>query len=296
MRIATSTLFESLGRRIQQLTEGLNTVNERLSSQKKINRPSDDPLGAATAIGYRNLLSQVDQYGRNLNTGKSWMDSSEAAVSQSLDVVTRAKEIALQMADASQSAETRSSAAQEVGHLLDQGISLGNTQVGGKYIFAGYQTGTAPFVKFNNGTIDTVQYNGDGNDFQVAIGQGETLAVGRNGQTVFMNSTLFDTLGSLKKALEDNNVTGIQQAMTGLDSALDHFNNQLADVGARANRLETRQGILQNMTLNFTDQLSQVEDADIAEMSVQLKQVEMAYQATLMTTAQVGNLSLMNYM
>ena len=58
--------------------------------------------------------------------------------------------------------------ATEVGHLLDQAISLGNTQVGGKYVFAGYRTGNDAFVKFNNGTIDTAQYNGDGNDFQVA--------------------------------------------------------------------------------------------------------------------------------
>jgi flagellar hook-associated protein 3 FlgL len=200
------------------------------------------------------------------------------------------------MANATQSAATRSNMATEVGHLLDQAISLGNTQVGGKYIFAGYRTGTTPFVKLNNGTIDTAQYNGDGNDFQVAIGQGETLAVGRNGQTVFMDSTLFATLGGLKKALEDNNVTGIQQAMTGLDSTLDHFNDQLADVGARANRLENRQGILQTMTLDFTEQLSAIEDVDIAKMSIELKQVEMAYQAALMTTARVGNLSLTDYM
>jgi flagellar hook-associated protein 3 FlgL len=296
MRIATRTLFDSMERRIQQLTEGLNTVNEKLASQKKINRPSDNPVGAATAIGYRNLLSQVDQYGRNLNTGKSWMDSSESALSQSQDVVTRAKEIAIQMANDSQSAATRSNAAQEVGHLLDQAISLANTRVGGNYIFAGYRTGTPPFLKINNGVIDTAQYNGDGHDFQVAIGKDETLAVGRNGQTVFMDSAFFDTLGGLKKALETNDVAGIQQSLDDLDGALDHFNVQLADVGARANRLETRQGILQSMTLDYKEQLSAVEDADIAEMSMQLKQVEMAYQAALMTTARVGNLTLTNYM
>jgi flagellar hook-associated protein 3 FlgL len=285
-------------RRIQQLTEGLNTVNEKLSSQKKINRPSDDPLGAALAIGYRNLLSQVDQYGRNLNTGKSWMDSSESALSQSQDVVTKAKEIAVQMANATQSAATRSNMAVEVGHLLDQAISLGNTQVGGKYVFAGYRTGTTPFVKTVDlvGGFDTAQYNGDGNDFQVTIGQDETLTVGRNGQTVFVASTLFETLGNFKLALETNDVAGIQQALTGLDGSLDHFNDQLADVGPRANRLETRQSILQTMTLDFTEQLSAIEDVDIAEMSIELKQVEMAYQAALMTTARVGNLSLTDYM
>lgn len=292
MRIATRTLFETMERRIQQLTEGLNTVNEKLSSQKKINRPSDNPVGAATAIGYRNLLSQVDQYGRNLNTGKSWMNSSETAISQSQDMVVRAKEIAVQMANGTQSAATRSNTAQEVGHLLDQAISLANTRVGGKYIFAGYRTGTPPFVK----SITGADYNGDGNDFQVAIGKDETLAVGRNGRTVFMDSALFATLGGLKLALETNDVTGIQQSLNGLDGALDHFNDQLADVGARANRLETRQGILQTMTLDIKEQLSEVEDADIAEMSIELKQVEMAYQAALMTTARVGNLSLTNYM
>jgi flagellar hook-associated protein 3 FlgL len=224
------------------------------------------------------------------------MDSSESAFSNSQDVVTRAKEIAVQMANGTQSAATRSNMVLEVGHLLDQAISLANTRVGGNYIFAGYRTGSPPFVKINNGTIDTAQYNGDGNDFQVAIGKDETLAVGRNGQTVFMDSTLFDTLGGLKLALETNDVTGIQQSLDGLDVALDHFNDQLADVGARANRLETRQSILQTMTLDFTEQLSHVEDADIAEMSIELKQVEMAYQAALMTTARVGNLSLTNYM
>ncbi len=79
-----------------------------------------------------------------------------------------------------------------------------------------------------------------------------------------MNSTLFDTLGGLKKALEDNDVAGIQQAMTGLDSAsITLIINWRR--GGPANRLETRQSILQNMTLNFTEQLSQVEDADVAE-------------------------------
>ena len=51
MRIATSTLFGNLERRIQQLTESLNTVNEKMASQKKINRPSDNPLGAG--LGHR---------------------------------------------------------------------------------------------------------------------------------------------------------------------------------------------------------------------------------------------------
>lgn len=297
MRIATDTMFIDMRRRIQELAEGMKSVNERLSSQKKINRPSDDPVGAASALGYRTLLAQMEQYGRNLNTGQTWLQTGEAALGNTVDLVVRAKEIAVQMANASQSAQTRASTAAEVGQLLDQAIALANSQAGGRYIFAGFQTGTTPFVRFNNGTIDTAQYVGDPiNDFQVAIDNNENLTVGRNGQAVFMDSGLFDTLGNLKKALEDNDTAGIQSALDGLDQALDHINNQMADIGARANRLEMRQGILDSLSIDFTEQLSHVEDADLAELSIELNQVQLAYQAVLLSTARLGELSLTNYL
>jgi flagellar hook-associated protein 3 FlgL len=201
------------------------------------------------------------------------------------------------MANASQNAQTRAATAAEVGQLLDQAIALANSQVGGRYVFAGYQTGTTPFVKFNNGTIDTAQYLGDPvNDFQIAIDHNENLTVGRNGQAVFMVSGLFDTLGNLKKALEGNDTAGIQSSLDGLDNALDHINNQMADIGARANRLEMRQGILDSLSLDFTEQLSLVEDADLAELSIELNQVQLAYQAVLLSTARLGELSLTNYL
>ncbi len=296
MRIGTGTIFTDMKERIQVLASDLKTVQERLASQKTINRPADDPVGAAGALGYRTLLSQMEQYGRNLNTGQTWMQTSESALNHSLDIVTRAKELAVQMANGTQNAQTRANTATEVGHLLDQAISLANTQVGGKYVFAGYRTGSAPFVKFNNGTIDTAQYVGDGNDYQISIGSKENLTAGRNGQTVYMNSGLFNTLGTFKKALEDNNLTDIQSSLDGLDQALDHLNNQTADIGARTNRLETRQGILDSLAVDFQEQLSKLEDADMADLSIQLNQVQLAYQAVLMSTARVGQLSLTNYM
>jgi flagellar hook-associated protein 3 FlgL len=296
MRIATEAIFTDMKDRIQVLASGLRTVQERLASQRKINRPSDDPVGAVGALGYRTLLNRLEQYGRNLNTAQTWMQTSETALSNTVDVVTRARELTVQMANAGQNAQTRASTAVEVGHLLDEAIALANAQVSGRHVFGGYRTEAAPFVKVNNGTIDTARYDGDGNDFQVAIGQNETLTAGRNGQTVFMAAGLFDTLGTLKRALENNDLAGIQQSLTGLEQAFDYLNNQTADIGARANRLEMRQGILDSLTVDFTEQLSRVEDADVAELSIELNQVQLAYQAVLLSTARIGDLSLTNYL
>ena len=296
MRIATRTLYSDLQQRLQRLTEQREAVHEKLATQKKINRPSDDPVGAIEVLGYRNALSQMEQYLRNLDSGKRWLQSGESALEHTGEAITRAKEIAVQMANDSQNAETRASGAVEVGHLLDQVIDLANTEVGGRYLFAGYRTAAAPFVKFNNGSIDTAQYIGDTHDFQIVIGNNETLTAGRNGQTVFMDSGLLDTLGALKKGLEDNDVAAIQQSLDGLDQALDHINNQTADIGARANRLDVRQGILDTLSADFKEQLSRVEDGDLAELSIELNQIQVAYQAVLLSTARVGEVSLTNYL
>lgn len=200
------------------------------------------------------------------------------------------------MANDTQDGTTRVNAATEVGHLLDQAITLGNTELGGSFIFAGYKTHTTPFSKVTSGGIETAQYAGDTNNFEIVIGKNETLAIGKNGQTAFMDSGLFDTLGNLKKALEDNNGDNIRQQIDQLKVAENHLNNQIADVGARANRLDTKQEALSSLNVQFEDQLSQAQDTDYAQLIVDLNEKQLVYQAALMASAKITQLSLMNYL
>jgi flagellar hook-associated protein 3 FlgL len=238
----------------------------------------------------------MKQFGRNIDTAKDWADLSESAVSQTIDLVGRAKEIATQMASDTQNVQTRASAAVEVGHLLDQAIALGNSRINGEYIFAGHETHTAPFAKITAGGIQTAQYNGDLRDFQVQIGEKDPLVSGRNGQTVFMGSGLFDALGNLKKALEDNNTPNISAQLDDLNTAADALNNQLADIGARSARLDDRKQILEGTISDFQTRLSDTEDVDIAQIMIELNSRQLAYQAALYAAAQVNQISLLNYL
>jgi flagellar hook-associated protein 3 FlgL len=296
MRVGTSSLYEGIQARIMRLTEDLRKINEKMSTGKNINRPSDDPIGLVNAMGLKTALSQVGQYQRNITSGQSWLDLSESALSQTLDVVSRVQEIALQMASDTQDVSTRANAAIEVGHLLDQAVALGNTEVGGSFIFAGYMTHTTPFSKVTVGGIETAQYAGDTNSFEISIGKNETLAIGKNGQTAFMDSGLFDALGNLKKALEDNDGDGIRQQIDQLKAAENHLSNQIADVGAKANRLDTRQEVLAGLNVQFEDQLSRAEDTDYAQSAVDLNEKQLVYQAALMASVRISQLSLMNYL
>jgi flagellar hook-associated protein 3 FlgL len=296
MRVGTASLYVGIQQRLQRLTADLNSLNEKVATAKKLNRPSDDPIAMVDAMQFKTATRQMDQYGRNLKTAVSWFNASESALSQTLDLVGRAREIAVLMNSDSQNAETRAAAAVEVGNLLDQAISLGNTQLSGRYVFSGFETATAPFTKVMGGGVETAQYNGDTNDFQVQIGKDENLTAGKNGQTVLMDSALFSTLGSLKKALEDNDWGGINTQLGNLTSVEDHLNNQIADIGARQNRAEVKENILGQLQLELQDRLSQAEDADIAEVMIQLNAKQVTYQAALAAAARVNQMSLLNYL
>jgi len=296
MRVSTRLLSQGMQGRIQKLSEDLKNINEKIASGKTINRPSDNPIALVDSMTLKTSLSQIGQYQRNIEYGTSWLNLRESALTQMNDLVTRAKEISVQMADDTQSADTRASVATVVGQLLDQAIALGNTEFGGNYIFAGYRTKTTPFSKTVVGGIETAQYNGDTNDFQLQIGKGETLVVGRNGQNALMDSNLFTTLGTLKKALEDNDVTTVRLQLDQLKGVTDALSSEIADTGAKASRMDMKASVYDQLALTLKERLSNVEDTDLAEMITQLKQKELAYQAAMMTSVRVSELSILNYL
>ncbi len=292
MRVATRTIYYNLQRKLLSLEEKQQKINEQIASGKKVNRPSDNPLAVMNALHLKKAWSQVQQYQRNMETTKTWLNLTESVLQQTEDLIGRAKEIATQMASDTQNATTRALAAKEVDQLIDQAISLANTDLGGKYIFAGYKVNTVPFSKVG----DDVQYNGDANSIQIAIGPQETLSINKDGQTVFVDAQIFTILGSLKDALENNQAEEIREQLENLQSVADHINNQIVDVGARLNRLEGKQNIYKDLDLFFQERISEEEDADISALVVELKAKELAYQAALLSSVKIHELTLLNYL
>ncbi len=296
MRVATRSFYIGIQERILKLSEDLKRLNEKISSGKNLSRPSDDPLSLIGSLGLRVSLSQIQQYQRNLDRGESWLNLSESVLSEILQIVERAQELAIQMASDTQTSQTRNYTAIEVGHLLDQAISLGNTRLGSIYIFSGYKTDTPPFEKINNGEIETARYNGDNHDFRIVIGKDETLTVGKNGKKVLLDSHIFDSLGNLKKALEMNNRSEIAEAIEQLKEVQDYLNNEISDIGGRANRLEGRKEVLGQLEFDIQERLSTFEDADYTKVIIDLRQKEIIYQAVLLSSNRIAALTILDYM
>jgi len=282
--------------RIQRLSEHLMNLNEKIASGKVLNRPSDNPTALVDSMTIKTSLSQIEQYQEGIQTGMSWLNLRESALTNIEEVVARAIEIGTQMGSDNQSADTRASSATEVGQLLEEAIAQANVELGGNYIFAGYMLKTTPFTATVVGGIETAEYHGDTNDFQLQIGKDDAVVVGRNGQTTLMDSNLFTALGTLKKALEDNDGAAIRQQLDQLKSAREYLDNEIADTGAKGNRLDLKGAVWSSLTIDLKERLSDVEDADLTEMITELKQKELAYQVAMMSSVRLSELSILNYL
>jgi flagellar hook-associated protein 3 FlgL len=130
----------------------LMELNNQASSQKKINRPSDDPVGTIRVLEYRDSISALKQFKSNIDTGKGWLELADETLMQGNELLTRAKAVAEQAATGSLSAEQRDGLSYEVEQIFEQLISLSNTSYEGKSIFAGQRVDGNAFERTLNVT------------------------------------------------------------------------------------------------------------------------------------------------
>lgn len=286
MRVANKTIYDAVKYNLGNCTQEMNKANEIVSTGKRINKLSDDPVGLTQALNVRSAISNIEQMQRNISNGNSWLASSESALTNVEDIISDIKALCVQMASATTGSAQRASAAETVQNMLDEIISLANTAVAGRYIFSGSKTDTTPFSQ--DGT-----YNGNNNAFTIKVGKDATVEVGSDGDAVFGN--IFSTMADLKTALETNDVEGIQDAMSNLDGHFDDISAKISDVGSKMNRMDVKEKIFDDIIFANTDRLSKIEDADLAEAIMELKASELAYQAALSSSAKLMTLTLVDY-
>ena len=181
MRVSTSWMQQqSVGSMLERQGD-LSDLNIQLSTGKRINQPSDDPVGAARALDLSHLTADVAQYQRNITTANARLGLEDQTLSNVTNVLGRVRTLLLQAANGSQTDDTRGDIAAEMVQLRQQLLGQANSKDGqGDYIFAGNRTGTAPFASQNG-----VSYLGDHGQRMVAAGPGLQVATGDPGSAVF---------------------------------------------------------------------------------------------------------------
>jgi len=473
MRVSHRSRFTFFIDNMNMAMSDLMELNIQASSQKKVNRPSDDPVGMSRILNHRDTLESMGQYRENIETATGWLNIADEILLQVDTVITRLKEIAEQAATGTMGQDNREQVSYEARQLFGQLINIANTEYEGKHIFGGHKTDESSFVEtlwmttndsnvaaapfsitgntedtvlvrfLTDGDVDTddldyeysldggktftqstlaagtntldldgvlltltngttvsahdpntstlntaasgvfrenviVRIDGDtalasnisysysvdggvnwssghtsfspatassatlvvpggyltltsnsgsllaqGNQFVIRpqtgrimfeISPGEEIQVNSIGKDVFggiyqhpgsnaagivfgagSQHNLFETAGNLVGYLETNNQEGIQQALENLRESNEHILNNAARIGARENRLQVADSVLQTLEYSETNQLSRIEDVDMTELMTQLASQQIIYETVLKSSSMIMRMSLANY-
>jgi flagellar hook-associated protein 3 FlgL len=290
-RITNSMVTRTVLSDIQDVYGKLSRTQEKLSSGKQLTKPSDDPFATSRALLYRSGLDANQQYQTNVDEAKSWLDATDTALQQVVSSARDARTLLLQGANGSNSQVQRDAIATQLDQIAESIKTIGNTQYAGRYIFAGAATQTAPFAV---GGADT--YLGDTASINRAIGDNVQVPVNVTGDTVFT-----PLLAAIRQAAVDLRAGGTPANLNttdlqAIDAVSDTVATTLASVGARVNRLEAATDRLQQLELAQTQQLSNTEDADVAQTMVDWSTQSAVYQAALKAGSQLIQPSLLDFL
>jgi len=293
---------------IHRLNAEMLVVQEKISSQKRINRTSDDPLGMSRVLDYRSTIAVIDQYQDNISTAKTRIEVSESALGFVDDLLAQAREVAQENSDPDISAEKKQLAAAQIKDIYDQIMQMANSKFSNAYMFGGHKTDTEPYTSVNY----TATYNGDNGDKRFIIGENSTISMDANGENIFkpdldgdgfLDAGAVDIFLQLKNLIDGlehaDPVAGaaaIQATIEPLWDAREQVNNKRSEYGPKVDRLDITEKYWSHLRPQLRKAISDIEDADIPKAIMELQTLELSYQTTLATTAKIIQPTLMDFL
>ena len=282
----------ALDRLTTRLSE-YSVTQERLATGKQLTRSSDDPIGMNRALELRATLSAREQESRNATDGEMWLNLADTKLQDVVGQIQRARELAVRGATFVGTQE-REAIALEVGHLRDDIVALANSQQQGRGLFSGFNSGDAVQKIAGNWT-----YTGDAGQINRRVGENEVVTVNVTGDVAFgfaSGSNVFTVLDNLEAALYADDSPAVETSIAELDSSLQTVLGGLGIIGARTNQIEAAAARTSNDIQTITEQLSSLEDIDIAEAVMELELQQTAYEAAMAAFARSSQTSLVDFL
>jgi len=274
----------------------INQASAEVSSGRSVQQPSDDPAAISSILQTKADIAANQQIQSNLGSVSSELQTADTALQSAISAVENAVTIAGQGASSTATAAARANLAQEVAGLQQTLVGISNTTFSGRYIFSGDQD-TSPAYQVDSSQPDGVKQLVSGSATRVIVdATGTTISVAKTAQQIFdaknadgtdATGNVFGAINSLLTALNNNDQAGIEQASSALQSADTFLNQQLAFYGEAEDRVTAATDLAQKFQTQQTSQLSNLQDADIPSVALQLTQAQLSQQAALSAEAEI---------
>ena len=299
MRVTQQMLDRSLLQAIKERMTGLEDLNRQLSSGQRIGTVSDDPTASAQILRAQRTEQRVGAYLRNLDTVDAALSIATSSLQTASETLRRVRELATQAATGTYTDVDRGNMAREIGALLESLVSSANSRANGQYLFSGATAEVQPFEvnRDTQGNIKSVDYCGASTSTEATVGPGRTAQVNMVGQKVFMREgDIFRTLVKLRDAVKTGDRENIQKSIGQVKVREKGLRASLGIAGARQSQLELLRNSLERFSNTNREILSDIGDANLADVAVDYQRDIISLQWALKVSAQAARPSLINYL
>lgn len=309
MRVTSNNMMNSYLKDVQKNLQGMNKINNQISTGNQVNKVSDDPLKAVKIMNLNNEISDIERYNSNVDEVNGWLDMTDNALDK---VGTLSSEIKTLLTSISGTfgKDEMKAVSSEVNEKIKQIGEAFNTSYCGKYIFGGSITDEPPVkvnVDENDGTVSLVFRNtndegkpnkGLSDNLNVSVSNGINFNYNLNINEVSNSGDAFDIFEEVSDALKGDTADfeKLGELSKKLDSYLSDILNQRSVVGARSNTIQTIKNTNEENKIEMKGVLSNIQDVDVADAFIKYKSAEMVYTASLQVTAKIFNNTILDYL
>jgi flagellar hook-associated protein 3 FlgL len=300
-RITTDMIIGSTLANINAAQATMTRSQEELASGKSILEPSDNPYGTAQALTLQSTIDGLSTYEHGTQDGLSWMNTSSSALASINSQVQRVRELVLQGASGINNPGDLEDIAEAVEQLTEGIKQDADTQYAGQYVFSGTQTETAPYKP---GAEDA--YQGNAGAITRALAPGSSVNVAVNLSSVLGNGAtaadgkLLDTLRTIATQLREGTPAAVETLRTtdlhNLDTNINALTGLQAEAGAVTDQLQLALTRISSLQDTATTQLANVQDANMAQVSIEFSNEHAAFEAALRAGASIVQESLLEFL
>jgi flagellar hook-associated protein 3 FlgL len=324
MRVTENTNFGVVRDSISRSKGRMENLQVQSATLKKVNTPSDDPVGSAKILEVRTEKAINDQFTSNAKMVETFLSNTDHALGELSDIVARAKEIAVgQSSMASSNEDTRLGVVEEVTQLFQASVAAANRRIGDRYIFGGYKTHRPPIDHEG-------RYVGDDGQIMIEIGRDAFIAMNIAGLEAFntnpkssedgrklygedvnrvpagspglsgdehgQNINVFDELQNFRIALLTGDIEGIRNTLERFDEIHGRLVATRSKIGSRMMGLQNSIGSLERQNVTNANLVSTLEDADVAQAMSDLTKEESILKSSLQASKRLIQPTLMDFL
>ena len=306
MRVTQSMLSNNMLRNLSTSYNKMGKLQEQITTGKKVNRPSDNPVVVMKGMAYRMQVDKIDQYKDNLGEVNNWLDSSDDALDKVGSVLHRLTELVDKAATGSLTDTDRAKIESEIIQIREQIQDMANTKVGDKYIFSGTKTDSPLYDKTATYPDGYPPLDANGvstppgftNAVEIEVFDGITMNVNTDAVALFKG--IDDMLERLLTRVDPPTPDGEQEKFSNeiseVSKQLDEVLKLRADIGARQNRSDMMENRLDAQEGSAKKQMSENEDVEYEKAITDMITEEAIHRAALSVGARIIQPSLVDFL